>query len=133
MSKCRMICGNGSYVEISMHLTVEDIIIAFDFTNHNEGFCYRIDYGCIAIKKDIICYTVIIDALNNTDNAYNEKRSYMFDNLTNFEIRLYTSYNGVQMRLSEIKTHKLVNIFNIVECDKQKYYDYFIEALQQMK
>ena len=81
----------------------------------------------------MICYTVIIEAFINSDNDYNEKKSYGFDDLTNFKMYFYTSYGGIELRLVEIKNNKPLCVFNILECNKQNYYDYFIETLKQMK
>ena len=130
MSKCRIFCGqNGErfYIEAVMHLNYDDIIISLDFTHEKMGYPFL--YGFVAINKDTVSVTNIIDAFNKADNDYNNKNntdSYSFNMILKYD------YDGIQLILYNIKNNTVPLILNIIECNKQKYYNCFIETIRQI-
>ena len=111
-----------------MHLSYDDIIIAFDFTHYKQIQLFiNINYGFSVIHKDTVNITNIIDAFNEADDHYNN----IHNQHTN-QIKMDFGYDGVKLILYNITDDKTPPfIFNVIECDKQKYNDYFIESIKQ--
>jgi hypothetical protein len=137
MSRCRISCGeyhNGkNYIEVVMFLSYNTITIAFDFTNNRSPYFTIMNYGYISIDKDVIDYNTVINAFKNTDDNYNNIPNYNNEIINNYQLYIRYNYTNIELRILNYETHAPPFFFDIVECDKEHYYDFFIETLIQMK
>ena len=132
MSRCRIFEGkNGErfYSEAVMHLSYDEIIIALDFT-HSQTACnfFHSNYGYVAIKNDVISVADITDAFNKLDDEYSNRNNRHVNNL---DIIIRFSHDGIRLVMHNTKNNEPPMSFNVIQCNKQRYNDCFIESLKQ--